>query len=201
MKIVLSVVGLFASAAIAAAVPEGQGWYLRRADEMDQEDLPIVDLEVTDDRHEGVTFYGTAQSIYEQIKELDPEAFANVTETSLDSLTARALEERQGSFNCGWGNLVGNWVTQCSEGLNYLRNLGTRWCGVNAAPACARVSCSHNCGMFLCNKLGHHLQVHCQDIATDIEDIAVNCQSQVFARTRGARDFASHFIGLSQVSC
>ncbi|RYP43556.1 hypothetical protein DL768_009875 [Monosporascus sp. mg162] len=86
------------------AVPEGQSRYLWRADEMDQEDLPIVGPEVTNDRYEGVTFYGIVQSIYEQTKEYGTEAFADVTKTSLNSLTARALEKRQGLFNCGWEN-------------------------------------------------------------------------------------------------
>ena len=41
-------------------------------------------------------------------------------------------------------------------GVGYLQNLGTSRCGVNAAPACARVSCSHGCGIFLCNKVSPH---------------------------------------------
>ena len=76
------------------AVPEGQGWYLRRADEMHLEDLPIVDLEVTDDRFEGITFHGTAESVYNQMEELDPDVFANGTGTALDP---RSLEKREGS--------------------------------------------------------------------------------------------------------
>lgn len=99
-------------------------------------------------------------------------------------------------------------------------NLGTSWCGVSASPACARVSCSRGCGIFLCNKvrievhawtlwnisdrkplqLGHHLQVHCGDIPNDVNAIGNNCMDSV-GRFSGARDFSSHFIGVRKQSC
>lgn len=53
--------------------------------------------------------------------------------------------------NCSWGAWVGQW-NQCVEGMTYLRNLGGAQCGVNVGQ-CARVSCSHNCGIFVCNKV------------------------------------------------
>jgi hypothetical protein len=40
---------------------------------------------------------------------------------------------------------------QCTEGLNYLSRLNAQ-CGAPRGHAgCSRVSCSHNCGIFLCN--------------------------------------------------
>jgi hypothetical protein len=40
---------------------------------------------------------------------------------------------------------------QCSEGLSYLSKLNAL-CGAPRGHAgCSRVSCSHNCGIFLCN--------------------------------------------------
>lgn len=67
------------------------------------------------------------------------------------------IDERN-KINCGWGERIPSW-NNCVEGQGYLMNLGSARCAVNAAPACARVSCSHTCGIFLCNKLGHRLEV------------------------------------------
>lgn len=40
---------------------------------------------------------------------------------------------------------------QCAEGIDYLRALNG-YCSAPAGPSgCARVSCSHNCGIHLCN--------------------------------------------------
>src|SRR5687767_2874735 len=60
---------------------------------MHLEDLPIVDLEVTDERFEGMKFTGTAESIYHEMKALKPELFANETEVDLDLVNG--LEKRQ----------------------------------------------------------------------------------------------------------
>ncbi|KAH8585491.1 hypothetical protein B0O99DRAFT_748992 [Bisporella sp. PMI_857] len=196
MKTIFPALALFATTIIAAAVPDEQGWYLRRTNEIHLEGLPIVDLEVTDERFEGMTFRSSAESVYNEMKALKPELFANKTEAVLNTAS---LEKRQSSFNCDWG---GRWVTgsDCFEGVDYLIRLGTSWCGVNAAPACARVSCSHGCGIFLCNKLDHHLQVHCKDIATDVHDISWECVNSI-GEINGARDFASHFIGIADQNC
>ncbi|KAF4470790.1 hypothetical protein FALBO_2305 [Fusarium albosuccineum] len=199
MKSIIPTLALFATGTLAVAVPEDKGWYIRRAEDIHLEDLPIVDLEVTDERFEGMTFTGTAESIVKEMKELKPELFANDTDASPES----SLEKRQGSFNCGWYNGINDRVPQwmnCIEGVGYLQDLGTAWCGVNGSPACARVSCSRSCGIFLCNKLGHHLQVHCGDIAGDVNAIASNCMDSV-GRFSGARDFSSHFIGVRRQSC
>ncbi|KAM5344067.1 hypothetical protein ACJ41O_012604 [Fusarium nematophilum] len=197
MKATVAAMALFASAAFAAAAPEERGWYFRRADDMHLEDLPVVDLEVVDERFEGMTFHGTAESIYQRMNELKPELFVNETEANADE--QGALEKRQGSLNCNWGDRIGSW-NQCIEGSWYLERLGTSRCGVNAAPACARVSCSNKCGVFLCNKLDHHLWVHCGDIPRDMQAIAEDCRNSI-GSLRGARDFVSHFIGLSKQKC
>ena len=76
------------------AVPEEQGWYLRRADEM--EGKPIMDLQVTDERFEGMTFSGTTKSIYNEMKALKPEIFTAEIEAAMDAaaLNAGVLEKR-----------------------------------------------------------------------------------------------------------
>ena len=63
---------------------------------MHLENLPIVDLIVTDEaRFPGATFRGTAESIFKEMKTLNPEVFVNQTDPAL--LTARSLEQRQGA--------------------------------------------------------------------------------------------------------
>jgi hypothetical protein len=76
---------------MAAVVADENGWYIRRAEDMHLEDLPIVDLEVTDERFEGMKFTGTAESIYHEMKGLKPELFEN--ETALE--TGTTLDKRQ----------------------------------------------------------------------------------------------------------
>lgn len=63
---------------------------------MPNEDLPIVDLQVTDERFGDKVFTGTAESIYNQMKAEKPELFANETEISVEE---SSLEKRQGSVS------------------------------------------------------------------------------------------------------
>jgi hypothetical protein len=124
-------------------------------------------------------------------------------------------------FDCGWGSRVSNFPNQCLEGLRYLSGLGTRWCGA-VRGACARVSCSTNCGMFLCNtvsavsshlsmktvpdgfKHNNHIDVHCGDIQKDVTAISDLCGQDLAGRVwmaHGRRIFGSHFVGLSEETC
>jgi hypothetical protein len=84
--------------AVAATLPSESGWYLRRADEMSMENVPIVDLRVTDERFGDEVFRGTAESIYKQMKEKKPELFANETDIS-EARGETSLEKRQGSVS------------------------------------------------------------------------------------------------------
>lgn len=79
---------------MAATIPNENGWYVRRADEMHEEDLAIVDLQVNDERFGDKVFTGTAESIYNQMKAEQPNLFSNETETSVEQ---SSLEKRQGS--------------------------------------------------------------------------------------------------------
>lgn len=58
------------------------------------ENLPIVDLEITDDRFEGKTFTGTVESIYNEMKGLKPEMFADEVEFDAEALSS-SFEKRQ----------------------------------------------------------------------------------------------------------
>jgi hypothetical protein len=129
---------------------------MTRADGLDLESVIEV-LQVTHDEFPGVTFTGTAEEVYKQMVELDVNFFANLT-TDEDAVTLKGRDLQARSVSCDWGSPILSW-NNCVEGIGYLQDLGRRGarCGVNAAPACARVSCSHGCGMFLCNKVSFQL--------------------------------------------
>lgn len=67
---------------------------------MPAENLPTVDLQVTDERFGDEVFSGTAESIYNQMKALKPELFANDTNVEVSSEAGSALAKRQGSVSC-----------------------------------------------------------------------------------------------------
>jgi hypothetical protein len=75
--------------------------------EVSADDMTIGHLEVTDDRFPGVTFTGTAESVYEQMKALNPRAFSDVD--SGDVVRARSVRKRS---------------TVSSHSFTYLTNLG-----------------------------------------------------------------------------
>jgi hypothetical protein len=83
---------------VAATVPDENGWYLRRADEMHLEDLPIVDLKVTDDRFGDEIFTGTIETIYKQMKKSKPELFVNEGVVSVDPLKFSKRQTSVGSL-------------------------------------------------------------------------------------------------------
>ncbi|KAH7359963.1 hypothetical protein BKA66DRAFT_223298 [Pyrenochaeta sp. MPI-SDFR-AT-0127] len=185
---------LCATAGLAIAVPSGEeGIVLRRAEEVHLENLPIVDLEVTDDRFPGLSLHGTVDKVYKELLELHPEAFGD----KKGDLKARSLEKR--SYNCGWGGNKISWG-QCIDGMTHLMNLDRAWCVVGPR-GCARVSCSHGCAMFLCNKLDAIWRVACGDIASDVRGIQDNCGGPTFSWFKGARDFNTHFIGVEENNC
>ncbi|KAH8587773.1 hypothetical protein B0O99DRAFT_677837, partial [Bisporella sp. PMI_857] len=155
------------------------------------------------------TLFGTAEDILNQIHELNPSydvwAFPeyaadleakgftrddltsseNLARSQAFNLTAYGgLEKRVEGVNCGIGQWVGQWF-QCINAMTNLINLGSAWC---RAPAkkCARMGCSHSCGMWLCSKMEKEKKVHCGDIAHDINVIANEC-IDVFGRIRGQK--------------
>jgi hypothetical protein len=59
---------------------------------MAADNIAIGNLEVTDHRFPGFTFTGTAQSVNEQMKTLDPKAFTNVD--NVEIVQERSLRKR-----------------------------------------------------------------------------------------------------------
>ncbi|KAH7367410.1 hypothetical protein B0T11DRAFT_295224 [Plectosphaerella cucumerina] len=195
MKFTLPVLALFATAITGAALPEEDSMALRRGEAATLDGFSIDSLEVKDERFGDRIFRGTAKEVYEEMNSLKPELFTEDFDNVVDDVSdGTSIAKRQG-YNCNWDNgSPVNSRRDCDEGLRYLRALGQAQCGANAGT-CARVSCSWNCGMWLCNKRTVHHWVRCGSIANDISFIMDQCNR------RGRRDFSTHYIGLRWDSC
>ncbi|KAK3385265.1 hypothetical protein B0H63DRAFT_522609 [Podospora didyma] len=112
---------------------------------------------------------GTASSIIERALALNPEFGALSARTAEVML---ALWKAATVVECFSGVFVR--FDQCLDGLGHLRQLGSAWCGASA-NSCSRVSCSNNCGIFLCNTSNHHFRAHCEDIANDMKAARSGC--------------------------
>ncbi|KAK4136423.1 hypothetical protein BT67DRAFT_447817 [Trichocladium antarcticum] len=141
-----------------------------------------------------VTLTGTAESIHAQLLQLNPQydpwdfpeyqekmAAQNMTRETWEAQVAGVSKRSNPLTKRGWltcnvaGNEVGNWSTQCSEGLHYLERLNG-YCGAPRGHAgCSRVSCSHNCGIFLCNDNSFAISVWCGNLAGDAWEIIGEC--------------------------
>jgi hypothetical protein len=67
------------SKAIGAAPTHDEGWHLRRADEIDMENVEIVDLKISNENlFPGRVFEGTVESMYNEIKALDPTSVPDI---------------------------------------------------------------------------------------------------------------------------
>lgn len=85
---------------MAATIPDKNGWYLRRADEMHLEDLPIVDLQITDPRFGDRVFNGTVEAVYAQMKAEKPELFVDEKPFDMETLPrSPSLSKRQGTVS------------------------------------------------------------------------------------------------------
>ncbi|KAH6620599.1 hypothetical protein C7974DRAFT_426732 [Boeremia exigua] len=176
-----------------------------------------------------VHLFGTSKAIYEQIMALNPaydvfdfpsaaakleaQGFTreNIGETDVPAppavsvtaaLKVRNVLKRQDGINCMNPDRYATYPG-CTEGINYLRRLGTGAC-VAEANSCARVSCSWDCGMWLCGKHAR-ISVHCQDIANDVQIIRAKCFKRsdstglVFAG--GRREFWGHNVEFNYINC
>jgi hypothetical protein len=76
--------------------PSNEGLSLRTAENANIEGLPIVDLEVTDDRIEGRVFSGTYESAIAEMKAFRPEFFALEVEED-ESKDDTGLDKREGA--------------------------------------------------------------------------------------------------------
>ncbi|KAF3163313.1 hypothetical protein TWF788_001598 [Orbilia oligospora] len=136
-----------------------------------------------------VTITGTVEVIFKKLHEMNPkydpwefpeyrEELARRGLSKNNALEARGKLEKRRRIECNIpGEKVGNWWIQCSEGTGYLRRMNG-YCGAPkgyAGPACARVSCSHGCGIFLCHENKHPIKVPCSHLAYDFHQIYLGC--------------------------
>ncbi|OOF94915.1 hypothetical protein ASPCADRAFT_507790 [Aspergillus carbonarius ITEM 5010] len=128
---------------------------------------------------EHISFTGTSiQEIHSQIKALNPD-FELVSPD--ESSPGNTITQRSDSTK---DNLICNIPGRLSEtantywirsGIKYLKGLEGK-CGVSKGPAsCARISCSYDSGIFLCNDNEEKLEVKCSDLAGYAEDIIERC--------------------------
>ena len=69
-------------------------------EEVEIEGIPIVDLEVEDDRFPGRVFVGTVESVIKQMEQLKPGLFDNATVVPELSSSDSVLEKRQSVSVC-----------------------------------------------------------------------------------------------------
>ncbi|KAK5662484.1 hypothetical protein OQA88_8395 [Cercophora sp. LCS_1] len=162
-----------------------------------------------------VAIQGTAQEIYEQILEQNPSYDPWDFPGYRAQMVARGLTKRNdidfpekrnnhtGFLECGKGAPIREW-RECYEGLNYLERIGDGLCEA-AAFSCARVSCSHNCGMNICSKASKPMALEAWMIRKEIIRIAYNCgQTHREARdqnVRGRIHYPTYTIYLSGDNC
>ncbi|KAF3274581.1 hypothetical protein TWF970_007842 [Orbilia oligospora] len=135
-----------------------------------------------------VTITGTVEVIFRKLHEMNPkydpwefpdyqEKMARQGLSKNSTLEARSDKlEKRGRTKCNVsGKEVGNYITQCAEGVRYLRQLNG-YCGAPKGYAgCSRVSCSHNCGIFLCNDNNKPIKVWCGNLVGDFYAIVDEC--------------------------
>ncbi|KAH6878758.1 hypothetical protein BKA58DRAFT_436450 [Alternaria rosae] len=195
--IFLAALGLLACTINATAVPQAQGLSMGSV-QISGDNIALVELEVTDDRFPGVTFTGTGESVFEEMKALKPEAFPNTN--ALDVAQARSLHRRS-TLNCEWGRDVFGFKA-CNDGWNRLQGLHhTLYCVNGGVNHCAIVSCSYNCAVYLCNLRNTRFCALGSDIGADMDYIRNHCDSDSSKVPAGRMDFDEHWIGLSMTNC
>ncbi|KAF3923570.1 hypothetical protein ABW20_dc0108996 [Dactylellina cionopaga] len=157
-------------AALSSFVPYAAGYTITRANLLSEDTFTNApSIMFTGPAIPGgpnVTITGTVDYIFGKLHEMNPkydpwefpeyqERMARKGLSKNSALGARIRSgslRKRGETRCNVsGAQVGNWYMQCAEGLKYLSELNG-YCGAPKGHAgCARVSCSHSCGIFLCN--------------------------------------------------
>lgn len=80
-------------------------------------------------------------------------------------------------MNCGWGGKGRAGVLAIKEGIDYLQGIDG-YCGLDDGPyKCARVSCSWDSAIWLCNDNDTPLRVPCKDLGPFAAKIREGCMS------------------------
>lgn len=95
-------------------------------------------------------------------------------------------------MNCGWGGSGEASGTAIGDGITYLNSFGDGYCGLDDGPyKCARVSCSYNSAIWLCNDNDTPLRVKCKDLEPFIRKIHDECYTWGFGESMVQGTFRS----------
>ncbi|PWY96229.1 hypothetical protein BO94DRAFT_529621 [Aspergillus sclerotioniger CBS 115572] len=128
---------------------------------------------------EHISFEGNSiQEIHSQIKALNPD-FELLSPDEPPSITQRS-DSKQSTKEKVLCNIPGRYSSTANtfwirSGIKYLKGLEGK-CGVSKGPrSCARISCSYDSGIWLCNDNEEKLEVKCSELAGYAEDIIERC--------------------------
>ncbi|KAM5359997.1 hypothetical protein ACJZ2D_014038 [Fusarium nematophilum] len=129
-------------------------------------------------RGKDVTLDGTLEEITAKARQVNPDFGFSKPEKRAGL----------GRINCGWGGSGDAGSVAIREGVEYLESFGEGYCGLDDGPyKCARISCSYNSAIWLCNDQDTPLRVKCKDLAPFIHKIRDDCYTPGFGEplTRG----------------
>ncbi|KAH7346430.1 hypothetical protein BKA65DRAFT_551336 [Rhexocercosporidium sp. MPI-PUGE-AT-0058] len=133
-----------------------------------------------------VNMTGTAEQIFKELSAKDPDFDSQEPRSIETELVTRAKKIPKTWQEClpipGKPDLNEADTEAISHGIGYLRKIGGT-CGVGVRT-CARVSCSWNSAIFLCNDNPNHLDVSSNQIADYTQDLVNACDKYV-SRWRG----------------
>ncbi|KAM0421487.1 hypothetical protein ACHAPT_010660 [Fusarium lateritium] len=136
------------------------------------ETAPLKWTGKVDKRGEDVTLEGTIEEITAKAREINPDF-------GRESQPEKRAEF--GKLNCGWGGDGKASSVAINDGIKYLNSFGDGYCGLDDGPAkCARISCSYNSAIWLCNDKNTPLRVRCRDLEPFIKKIVDDCYTWSF---------------------
>ncbi|KAI1387616.1 uncharacterized protein F4822DRAFT_430363 [Hypoxylon trugodes] len=136
-----------------------------------------------------VSFTGTAEEIYNQIIEINPNydselgldsADAKVKRRDLKPIAKRATTSSD--WTCAYGNNVN--AESVGVGVRYLYSIANGDCsappGSPGNGGCTASSCNSGAGIFLCNDSSNTLHNACTIVADNAVEVLINCQSTTY---------------------
>ncbi|RSL66562.1 hypothetical protein CEP54_003648 [Fusarium duplospermum] len=164
-----AIISIFSAAmAFASAIPQASNLPKVVSAPIDGYEIaPMKWTGQVDKRSENITLEGTLEEITVKAREINPDFGAS------PSVEKRGF----GKINCGWGGKGRAGVLAIKEGIDYLQGING-YCGLDDGPyKCARVSCSWDSAIWLCNDNDTPLRVPCKDLGPFAAKIREDCMS------------------------
>ncbi|KAI1371198.1 hypothetical protein F4677DRAFT_317032 [Hypoxylon crocopeplum] len=141
-------------------------------------------------REAAVSITGTAEDIYKQIVEMNPnydnELGLNSSHSAMRRRDVELIEKRASTssdWTCTYGNDVN--AESIGAGVRYLYSIANADCaappGSPGAGGCSVSSCNSGAGIFLCNDSSNEVHIPCTIIADNAVEVLINCQSTTYA--------------------